>query len=97
MAPQLPLLVTENGIATAYDDERIDYTTHALQSVLDAIEDGVRVEGYWHWTLLDNFEWVHGYAPTFGLVAVDRKTFTRTPKASLDWLGRVAKANALDV
>jgi len=53
------------------------------------------VRGYLHWSLLDNFEWFSGYAPTFGLVAVDRTTFTRTPKPSLGWLGRVARANEL--
>lgn len=95
LAPALPLLVTENGIATADDAQRIAYTTEALQSVLAAVADGVPVEGYWHWSLLDNFEWVHGYGPTFGLVAVDRRTFVRTPKPSLAWLGDVARRNAL--
>jgi beta-glucosidase len=95
VAPELPLLVTENGIATADDDERIAYTTDALKSVLSAIDSDVPVQGYFHWSLLDNFEWVAGYSPTFGLVAVDRETFTRTPKPSLEWLGRVAKGNAL--
>jgi beta-glucosidase len=95
VAPGTPLVVTENGLATADDDERIAYTSDALQSVLAALNDGVPVTGYYHWSLLDNFEWVHGYAPTFGLVSVDRTTFARTPKPSLDWLGRIAKANAL--
>ena len=95
LEPRLPLLVTENGIATADDEQRIDYTTGALTSVLQAIDDGVPVQGYLHWSLLDNFEWIHGYGPTFGLVSVDRETFVRTPKASLDWLGRAAKDNAL--
>ena len=95
VVPGLPLLVTENGIATRDDEQRIAYTSEALSSVLEAISDGVPVTGYLHWSLLDNFEWMHGYAPTFGLVSVDRETFTRTPKPSLDWLGRVAKDNAL--
>jgi beta-glucosidase len=95
LAPATPLIVTENGIATTNDDERIAYTTGALQSVHAAISDGIDVRGYWHWSLLDNFEWIHGYGPTFGLIAVDRTTFTRTPKPSLDWLGRIAKANTL--
>jgi beta-glucosidase len=95
LAPRLPLLVTENGIATAEDNERIAYTAEALTSVLRAVEDGVPVIGYLHWSLLDNFEWIHGYGPTFGLVSVDRESFVRTPKPSLDWLGRVAKDNAL--
>ena len=97
VVPHLPLLVTENGIATRDDDERIAYTAEALESVLEAIAARVPVTGYLHWSLLDNFEWMHGYAPTFGLVAVDRESFARTPKPSLDWLGRVAKDNALPV
>jgi len=53
------------------------------------------VRGYVHWSLLDNFEWMLGFAPTFGLVAVDRQTFARTPKPSLAWLGGVARRNAV--
>lgn len=91
----VPVFVTENGIATTDDARRIDYTHGALTGLHAAIEDGVEVEGYLHWSLLDNFEWTSGYRPTFGLVAVDRETFVRTPKPSLGWLGRVAAANAL--
>jgi beta-glucosidase len=94
-APGVPLLVTENGIATADDDRRRDYTEGALRAVHAAITDGVDVRGYYHWSLLDNFEWVAGYRPTFGLVAVDRTTFARTVKPSARWLGAVARANAL--
>jgi hypothetical protein len=53
------------------------------------------VRGYVHWSLLDNFEWMLGFAPTFGLVSVDRQTFARTPKPSLTWLGEVARRNGL--
>ncbi|WP_164702814.1 glycoside hydrolase family 1 protein [Modestobacter sp. KNN46-3] len=94
-APGVPLLVTENGIATADDDRRRDYTEGALRAVHAAIADGVDVRGYYHWSLLDNFEWVAGYRPTFGLVAVDRATFARTVKPSARWLGAVARGNAL--
>jgi beta-glucosidase len=55
----------------------------------------VDVRGYTYWSLLDNFEWAHGYRPTFGLVAVDRTTQARTPKPSAAWLGQVARANRL--
>ncbi len=91
----VPVFVTENGIATADDTRRIDYTRAALTGLHAAIEDGVQVEGYLHWSLLDNYEWASGYRPTFGLVAVDRETFVRTPKPSLGWLGEVAAANAV--
>lgn len=90
----LPMLVTENGIATADDDRRIDYTTGALSGLGQAIEDGCDVRGYLHWSLLDNYEW-GSYAPTFGLIAVDRGTFVRTPKPSLAWLGGLARGNVL--
>jgi beta-glucosidase len=90
-----PIIVTENGIGTDKDEERIEYVERALQGVLRALDDGIEVRGYTYWSLLDNFEWALGYEPTFGLVAVDRSTFTRTPKPSAAWLGRVARANAL--
>jgi beta-glucosidase len=93
--PGTPLLVTENGIATADDADRIRFTTGALRGLAAAIADGADVRGYVHWSLLDNFEWMLGFAPTFGLVAVDRETFVRTPKPSLAWLGGVAKRNGL--
>lgn len=93
--PGTPLVVTENGIATTDDAQRIAFTTEALASLQAAVADGADVRGYVHWSLLDNFEWFAGYAPTFGLVEVDRRTFVRTPKPSLAWLGGVARANAV--
>lgn len=90
--PGVPLLVTENGIATSDDAERIEYTTGALASVVAAVEDGLDVRGYFHWSLLDNFEW-GSYSPTFGLISVDRRTFQRSPKPSLSWLGQVARSS----
>ena len=95
LAPGTPLVVTENGIATANDEERIAYTADALESVLGALSEGAPVTGYFHWSLLDNFEWVLGYVPRFGLIEVDRATFTRTPKPSARWFASVAAANAI--
>ncbi|WP_338681714.1 family 1 glycosylhydrolase [Streptomyces acidiscabies] len=86
----VPVLVTENGIATGDDARRIAYTEEALRHLFDAVDDGIDVRGYLHWTALDNYEWGH-WEPTFGLIAVDRKTFERTPKPSLGWLGGVAR------
>jgi beta-glucosidase len=91
----VPLSVTENGIGTTDDDQRIDYVRQALTGVLDAIDEGVDVRGYTYWSLLDNFEWALGYRPRFGIVGVDRATFARTTKASASWLSSVAAANAL--
>jgi beta-glucosidase len=92
----LPLLVTENGIGTTDDEQRIDYVRQALGGVLDVIAEGIDVRGYTYWSLLDNFEWAFGYRPRFGLVGVDRSTFARTPKPSAAWLASIAAANALD-
>jgi beta-glucosidase len=92
----VPVLVTENGMATDDDEARIAYTRSALEGLAKCIADGVDVRGYLHWTFLDNFEWTAGFAKTFGLVAVDRTTFARTVKPSARWLGGVASRNALD-
>ena len=91
----LPVHVTENGIGTDDDALRIEYVTRALAGVRACLDDGVDVRGYFYWSLLDNFEWVLGYGPTFGLVAVDRETFVRAPKPSAAWFGGVARANGL--
>jgi beta-glucosidase len=90
----VPLMVTENGIATDDDARRIDYTREALGHLLDVLDEGADIRGYLHWSLLDNYEWGHWDRP-FGLVAVERRTFKRRPKPSLGWLGSVARANAL--
>ena len=81
------ILITENGIATADDSRRCEFIRRALEGVKKCIDDGINVKGYCHWSLLDNFEWQKGYAMTFGLIAVDRKTQVRYPKESLALLG----------
>jgi beta-glucosidase len=93
----VPLIVTENGIGTTKDEERVEYVQTALEGVLRCLDDGIDVGGYTCWSLLDNFEWAFGYQPQFGLVAVDRETQERTPKPSARWLGEIARANALPV
>lgn len=92
---EVPLIVTENGIGTHDDEQRLRYLRVALAGVLDCIAEGIDVRGYTYWSLLDNFEWAFGYEPRFGLVEVDRSSFARTPKRSAEWLGGVARANAL--
>ena len=93
----VPILVSENGIATADDARRIEFMRRAVAGVERCVKDGIDVRGYIHWSLLDNFEWVSGYAPTFGLVAVDRATQKRTPKPSASFLGNIAKSSPLRV
>jgi beta-glucosidase len=90
-----PIIVTENGIATDDETVRIAYMTEALRGLLRCLDDGVDVRGYFAWSLMDNFEWAHGYGPKFGLYEVDRRTFERRPKASARWFASVARANAL--
>ena len=86
----LPIIVTENGIATADDTRRVAFIAEALHGVESCINDGIPVLGYCHWSLMDNFEWQKGYSMTFGLIAVDRTTQTRYPKESLKVLGSLA-------
>jgi beta-glucosidase len=88
-----PIYITENG--AAYDDpvvdgrcrdeRRIDYLDLHLRALLDAIEDGVDVRGYYQWSLLDNFEWALGFDKRFGIVHVDFDTLERTPRDSALW------------
>jgi beta-glucosidase len=92
---QVPIVVTENGIGTDDDEQRIRYVSRALEGVLDCIDEGIDVRGYTYWSLLDNFEWAFGYGPRFGLVDVDRTSFARHPKPSAAWLGAIARANEL--
>jgi beta-glucosidase len=92
---QVPLIVTENGIGTGDDGQRVAYVHEALRGVLRALADGIDVRGYVYWSLLDNFEWAFGYKPRFGLVSVDRTTFARTPKPSAAWFSQVARTNTL--
>ena len=91
----LPVIVTENGIPTLDDAERVEYTAKALSALEGCIDDGVNVLGYLHWSALDSFEWILGYWPKYGLIEVDRETQARTVRPSARWLGRVARANCV--
>jgi beta-glucosidase len=94
----VPILITENGgifPEPLHDRARIDYLHGHLAAVHDAIGEGADVQGYYHWSFLDNFEWALGYEPRFGLVHVDYTTRARTIKDSGRWYASVAAANAL--
>ncbi|MFI6208097.1 GH1 family beta-glucosidase [Streptomyces sp. NPDC051041] len=102
--PRLPLVITENGAAfhdyadpegNVNDPERIAYLRGHLAAVHQAVQDGVDVRGYFLWSLLDNFEWAHGYSKRFGIVYVDYPTGTRIPKASARWYAQVARTGVL--
>lgn len=83
----IPLMVTENGIATDDDQRRIQFIDTALAGVTACMANGIDVKGYLHWSLLDNYEWAKAYSVRFGLVAVDHSTMERIPKPSLKHLG----------
>jgi beta-glucosidase len=94
----LPIHVTENGLATrdwisldgaVHDPDRVDYLHRALLELARALRDGVPIEGYQHWSLLDNFEWAEGYKQRFGLVYVDYATQRRLPKDSFRFYRKV--------
>ena len=87
-----PIIITESGVADRNDQYRKWWITHSLQAVSDAIADGVDVQGYLHWSLLDNFEWAYGRWPRFGLVAVDYENdLKRTVRPSALWYAQIVK------
>ncbi len=92
---QKPILILENGIADEGDLQRKDFIKDHLKYVHQAITEGVDVRGYFHWSLLDNFEWAEGYWPKFGLYQIDRKTFQRTPRDSAFFYRDTCKNNRI--
>jgi beta-glucosidase len=102
--PGTPLMITENGAiygdepgddGAVHDTRRTAFLHAHLAATHRAITAGAPVEGYYHWSLLDNFEWAMGYWPRFGLVHVDRATQRRTIKDSGHWYARAARAGAI--
>lgn len=90
-----PIYVTESGIAVQDDARRIAFIDQALDAVRTCLDDGIAVHSYIYWSLLDNFEWTSGYHATFGLCAVNRETFERTPRPSAHHFGAIARANRI--
>jgi beta-glucosidase len=91
--PNLPLAVTESGIATDVGARRGEAIVRVLESIARARdEDHVDVRGYYHWSVTDNFEWAMGFAPHFGLYSVDYTTYERTPTEGADVLGAIAQS-----
>jgi beta-glucosidase len=98
----LPVLITENGLANAdwvaldgqvHDPQRIDFTARYLAALGQAIRDGVEVAGYFHWAVMDNFEWTYGYLLRFGMIYVDFNTQQRLLKDSAHWYATVIASN----
>ena len=87
-----PIIITESGVADKGDKYRKWWITRSLGAISEAIADGVDVQGYLHWSLLDNFEWAYGRWPRFGLVEIDYENdLKRTVKKSALWYGQVVK------
>jgi beta-glucosidase len=96
----LPLYITENGVAfrdipsesgAVHDPHRIEFLRRHLAAARGAMDEGVDLRGYFHWSLLDNFEWAFGYSKRFGLVYVDYESQRRTPKDSYAWYRQVIR------
>ena len=85
---EMPIMVTENGIATEDDARRVAFIDRATDGIASCIQSGIPVIGYMYWSLMDNFEWQKGFSMKFGLMEVDRATQERTPKPSLEFLGK---------
>ncbi|MEI7767202.1 MAG: GH1 family beta-glucosidase [Phycisphaerae bacterium] len=103
---KLPLMITENGMSghdwvaldgKVHDEYRIDFTRRYLQQLRRACADGVDIRGYFHWTLMDNFEWAEGYKQRFGMIHVDFNTQVRTIKESGHWYRSVITANGTNL
>ena len=88
---KLPIIITENGLADGDDSQRQWWITQTLIGMQKAIAGGVELQGYLHWSLIDNFEWAYGKWPRFGLAAVDYATGERKLRPSARWFGRVIK------
>jgi beta-glucosidase len=96
-----PCYITENGACTnegvengeVADDRRLSYLARHIEVVADAIDEGLPIEAYFAWSLMDNFEWAEGYSMRFGLVHVDYETQVRTVKRSGRWYSELAKAH----
>jgi beta-glucosidase len=99
---RMPIVITENGMSgidwvsldgKVHDPQRIDYTQRCLLALRRTIADGVDVRGYFHWSIMDNFEWQQGYKERFGLIHVDFQTQKRTLKDSAHWYSGVIASN----
>jgi len=95
--PDKDIFITENGIATDNDDERIEFVTTVLKDVHKFQSEHNNVIGYLYWSLLDNFEWDLGYQMNFGLVEINKETYERVPHKSAFWFGNISSSNVLSI
>lgn len=92
----IPIIITEHGIATDDESRRIEFIRRGLEGVQACLAEGIDIRGYMYWTSFDNFEWNSGYSMTFGIIGVDRGTQERKVKESAEYLGRIAHNNSLN-
>ena len=94
---QRPIYITENGIADSDDRLRPSYILRHIAQVHRAIQAGIPVCGYYHWSFIDNFEWREGFAKKFGLIEVDHTDdeLERKPRPSAELFGEITKANGI--
>jgi beta-glucosidase len=90
---KLPIYIAESGVADEADKYREDFIVETLVWVHRALAEGVDVRGYFYWSLTDNFEWAEGFTKKFGLFAVDRRTFARTPRPSVRVYADICRTN----
>jgi beta-glucosidase len=94
---QLPIYITENGLADAQDKLRKNFIKEHLYWIHKAIKEGVDVRGYFHWSLMDNFEWEKGFEPRFGLIKINYKTLKRKLRPSANFYAKISKENSLKI
>jgi len=94
---QKPIIVTENGLADKRDKHRAKFIKEHLAWIAEAMKEGTQVRGYLHWSLLDNFEWAHGFEPRFGLVEIDYKTFRRKIRKSALEYAKICKSGKFSI
>lgn len=103
---KLPIVITENGMSNiewisldgkVHDPQRIDFTHRHLKGLQRAAEDGIDIAGYFHWSIMDNFEWGDGYRERFGLIFIDYPTQKRIPKDSAYWYKDVIATNGANL
>jgi beta-glucosidase len=99
---KLPVAITENGVAArdmlsldgrVHDSYRIDCMNRYLLQLERAVDEGIDVDAYLHWSVMDNFEWAQGYKERFGLIYVDYQTQSRILKDSAGWYRNVIETN----
>lgn len=93
---QLPIYITENGVSDPDDSLRPEFIRGMLRAAHRALSEGVDLRGYFHWSLLDNFEWAFGYISKFGLYSIDTKSWQRIAKPSAGVYAKIAKENGLE-